>query len=246
MKKEFIFGFHAVEAILQNAPERVLQLYRQQGRQDKRLEAIIVLAKSQHIPVQSIVKMTLDKWSAGAKHQGLMVQAKTFSTLVEKDLLSLLENLTKPPFLLLLDEVQDPHNLGACLRSANAAGVDAVIVVQDRAAPITAAVRKIAAGAAEVTPVITVVNLAETLRKLKKRGIWIYGLEGSAEKSLYATHLQGPLGLVLGAEGKGLRRLTRELCDDLLAIPMQGSVESLNVSVATGICLFEALRQRTI
>lgn len=246
MKKEFIFGFHAVKAILQNVPERVLQLYKQQGRQDKRLEDIIVLAASQHIPIQSIAKVTLDKWTAGAKHQGLLVQTNVFSTLTEKDLLSLLDKLTRPPFLLLLDEVQDPHNLGACLRSANAAGVDAVIITQDRAAPITAAVRKIAAGAAEVTPVITVVNLAETLRKLKKRGIWIYGLDGSAEKSLYDTHLRGSLGLVLGAEGKGLRRLTRELCDGLLAIPMQGSVESLNVSVATGICLFEALRQRHI
>ena len=247
VKKEFIFGFHAVTAILEKSPERVLQLYCQAGRQDKRLQAIIALAENQQIPLQTVAKIKLDKWTEGAQHQGILVEAKCLAPKSEKDLLSLLADLAeleKPPFLLLLDEVQDPHNLGACLRSANAAGVDAVIMTQDRSVGITPIVQKISAGAAEATPVFTVTNLATTLRTLKKAGIWIYGLDGCAEKLVYDTDLKGPLGLVLGAEGKGLRRLTRELCDGLLAIPMQGSVESLNVSVAAGICLFEALRQR--
>jgi 23S rRNA (guanosine2251-2'-O)-methyltransferase len=246
-KKEFIFGFHAVAAILEKSPERILQIYSQEGRQDKRLQAIIELAKNQAIPLQTVAKIKLDKWTEDAQHQGIVAEAKCLTHKSEKNLFSLLADLAdreKPPFLLLLDEVQDPHNLGACLRSANAAGVDAVVLTQDRSVGITPIVRKISAGAAEVTPVFTVTNLATTLRELKKAGIWIYGLDGSAEKPLYELDLKGPLGLVLGAEGKGLRRLTRELCDGLLAIPMQGSVESLNVSVATGICLFEALRQR--
>jgi 23S rRNA (guanosine2251-2'-O)-methyltransferase len=244
MKKEYIFGFHAVEAILQKTPQNVLQLYCQQGRQDRRLQTITELAETQHIPVHVIAKSKLDQWTEGAPHQGVLVEAKCFAPQTETDLWGVIDTLEKPAFLLLLDEIQDPHNLGACLRSANAAGVDAVVITQDRSATVTASVRKVAAGAAEVTPVITVTNLATTLRQLKQRGIWIYGLDGSSEKSLYDTDLKGPIGLVLGAEGKGLRRLTRELCDGLLAIPMQGSVESLNVSVAAGICLFEALRQR--
>ncbi len=247
LKKEFIFGFHAVAAMLEKSPERILQLYSQQGRQDKRLQTLIELAKNQDIPLQTVVKSKLDKWTEGAQHQGILAEAKSLALKPEKDLFSLLADLAdqeKPPFLLLLDEVQDPHNLGACLRSANAAGVDAVIMTQDRSATITPIVRKVAAGAVEDTSIFTVTNLATTLKKLKNTGIWIYGLDGRAEKLLYDIDLKGPLGLVLGTEGKGLRRLTRELCDGLLAIPMQGSIESLNVSVATGICLFEALRQR--
>lgn len=180
-------------------------------------------------------------------HQGVLAEIKT-KQLNEHDLWSLLaqrlQEPTRPPFLLVLDEVQDPHNLGACLRSANAAGVDAVIIPQDRSASMTATVRKIAAGAAETTPVFSVTNLASTLEKLKKSGIWCYGLDQSATQLIYATQLTGALALVLGAEDKGLRRLTRERCDGLIAIPMVGTVSSLNVSVAAGICLFEALRQR--
>jgi 23S rRNA (guanosine2251-2'-O)-methyltransferase len=243
-KKEIIFGFHAIKAILQNAPERVLQCYRQEGRDDKRLQSIIQLAEYQHIPVQTSSKIKLDKWANGERHQGLLVEVSCVSDKTEKDLLSLLRNLTKPPFLLLLDEVQDPHNLGACLRSANAAGVDAVILSQDRSASVTPIVRKIAAGGAETTPIITVGNLASAVRELKKAGIWIYGLDSTAGQSIYRADLKGAIGLVLGAEGKGLRRLTKTLCDGLLAIPLKGTVESLNVSVAAGICLFEVLRQR--
>ncbi len=189
-------------------------------------------------------KIKLDQWTNGARHQGLLIEARSLVNKGEKELLRLIPHLPTPSFLLLLDEVQDPHNLGACLRSANAAGVDAVIITQDRSVGVTPVVSKIAAGAAEITPVITVTNLANTLRQLKKAGIWIYGLDSTAKQSLYATEFKGAVGLVMGSEGRGLRRLTKELCDGLLAIPMQGSVESLNVSVAAGICLFEILRQR--
>jgi 23S rRNA (guanosine2251-2'-O)-methyltransferase len=244
-KKEFIFGFHAIEAILHEAPERILQLYCQAGRQDKRLQFISELAKTQHIPLQIVAKTKLELWSHGAQHQGLLAAVSTIPHKTEKDLLHILGDLSKPAFFLLLDEVQDPHNLGACLRSANAAGVDAVIITQDRSVRVTPIVRKIAAGAAEVTPVITVINLANTLRQLQQQGLWIYGLDATAKQSLYAMDLTVPIGLVLGAEGKGLRRLTRERCDHLLALPMQGTVASLNVSVAAGICLFEVVRQRS-
>lgn len=244
LKKEFIFGFHAVEAILKKNPETVLQLYRQQGREDKRLESIVSLAEKQHIAVQTVSKITLDNWTTQERHQGILVEIKPLPVKQEKDLFTFVDNLQKPPFLLLLDEIQDPHNLGACLRSANASGVDAVVITQNRSVSLTPTVRKVAVGAAETTPVFTVTNLANTLRKLKTAGLWIYGLDGTAKQSLYNIDLKVPLGLLLGSEGNGLRRLSKELCDDLLAIPMQGTVESLNVSVAAGVCLFEVLRQR--
>ncbi|MDQ8039581.1 MAG: 23S rRNA (guanosine(2251)-2'-O)-methyltransferase RlmB [Rickettsiella sp.] len=243
-KKEFIFGFHAVTTILNKAPERVLQLFRQEGRNDQRIQSIIQLAKNQHIPQQILSKLQLDKKAEGGRHQGILIEVNSLPVKDDNYLFSLIENLTKPAFLLVLDEIQDPHNLGACLRSANAADVDAVIITQHRSVGLTSTVRKIASGAAETTPLITVTNLASTLKKLKKVGIWIYGLEEMTTQSIYNTDLTGPLGLVLGAEGKGLRHLTRELCDGLITIPMHGTVESLNVSVAAGVCLFEAFRQR--
>lgn len=253
-KKEFVFGFHAVEALLKKHPERILQLYRQKGREDKRIRDIVELAEYHQIPILSIAKINCDQWSDYAPHQGLLAEVKVSAQLGEQDLLNLLAKkklaetgsieTNKPAFLLILDEVQDPHNLGACLRSANAAGVDAVVVTQDRSVGMTPIVRKIAAGAAEITPLITVTNLANTLRQLKKAGVWLYGLDPAAAECIYTTRLTGSLGLVLGAEAKGLRRLTKELCDGLMAIPMAGSVSSLNVSVAAGVCLFEALRQR--
>ncbi|MES2141947.1 MAG: 23S rRNA (guanosine(2251)-2'-O)-methyltransferase RlmB [Pseudomonadota bacterium] len=243
-KKEFIFGFHAVASILEKAPERVLQLFMLEGRDDKRLQSVMQLANNQHIPYQVLSRIQLDKKAENGKHQGVIIEVRSLPIKDEKYLLSLIKKLAKPAFLLLLDEVQDPHNLGACLRSADAAGVDAVIITQNRSVGMTPVVRKIASGAAETTPLITVTNLANTLRKLKEEGIWIYGLDGRATQTIYDTDLKGPIGLVLGAEGEGLRRLTRDLCDGLLAIPMQGSVTSLNVSVAAGVCLFEAFRQR--
>jgi 23S rRNA (guanosine2251-2'-O)-methyltransferase len=162
----------------------------------------------------------------------------------ENELPEFLDALPHPAFLLILDGIQDPHNLGACLRTADAAGVDAVILPRDRSAPLNATVRKVACGAAEFVPVVRVTNLARIMRAIRDRGIWVYGAAGEAESTLYQTDLSGPLALVLGGEGKGLRRLTREHCDGLVSIPLDGSVSSLNVSVATGVCLFEARRQR--
>ncbi len=248
LKKEFIFGFHAITALLKSQPKTICQLYRQEGRDDKRMQVLLQLAEAQAIPIQTISKLQCDAWSKAGVHQGVLAEIKMAKSLNEPDLFSLLaqrmQDESKPPFLLVLDEVQDPHNLGACLRSANAAGVDAVIIPQDRSASMTATVRKIAAGAAETTPIFSVINLVRTLEKLKKAGIWCYGLDQSAAQLIYDTALTGALALVLGAEAKGLRRLTRECCDGLVAIPMVGTVSSLNVSVAAGICLFEALRQR--
>lgn len=248
LKKEFIFGFHAITALLKSQPKKVCRLYRQEGRDDKRMQEILQLADAQAIPIQGLSKQQCDAWSNAGVHQGVLAEIKATKPLNEHDLLSLvtqrLQDKNRPPFLLVLDEVQDPHNLGACLRSANAAGVDAVIIPQDRSASMTATVRKIAAGAAETTPLFSVTNLANTIEKLKKAGVWCYGLDQSAPQLIYDTGLTGALALILGAEGKGLRRLTRERCDGLMAIPMVGTVSSLNVSVAAGICLFEALRQR--
>ncbi|TLY47296.1 MAG: 23S rRNA (guanosine(2251)-2'-O)-methyltransferase RlmB [Gammaproteobacteria bacterium] len=248
VKKEFIFGFHAITALLKSQPEKICLLYRQEGRDDKRMQEILLLAEAHAIPIQDLSKQQCDSFSKGSVHQGVLAEISAFKQLNERDLLNLLgqrlQDKTRPPFLLVLDEVQDPHNLGACLRSANAAGVDAVIIPQDRSASMTATVRKIAAGAAETTSLFSVTNLASTLEKLKKAGVWCYGLDQSAMQLIYDTALTGALALVLGAEGKGLRRLTRERCDGLIAIPMVGTVSSLNVSVAAGICLFEALRQR--
>jgi 23S rRNA (guanosine2251-2'-O)-methyltransferase len=248
IKKELIFGFHAITALLNSHPERICQLYRQENRDGQRIQEILQLAHFHQIPVQTLSKVKCDEWSSGAVHQGVLAEVKISKQLSERDLFTLLEQRlqdeTRPPFLLVLDEVQDPHNLGACLRSANAAGVEGVIIPNDRSVSMTASVRKIAAGAAEMTPLFVVTNLATTLVKLKKAGVWCYGLDQSATELIYDTALTGSLALVLGAEGKGLRRLTKQHCDGLIAIPMAGSVSSLNVSVAAGICLFEAVRQR--
>jgi 23S rRNA (guanosine2251-2'-O)-methyltransferase len=243
--EELIFGLHAVGALLKQSPERIKQLYILHGREDRRLQEITQEAKKQNIKIQVLSRAELDNLVSESPHQGIIARCVKALSYTEHELDTLLDALSEPPFLLILDEVQDPHNLGACLRSANAAGVHVVIAPSDHSVGLTPAVRKVASGAAEFTPFIQVTNLARTLRKLKERGIWLYGTAmEDATSSLYETNLCGAVGLVLGAEGKGLRRLTRELCDYLVTIPMYGSVSSLNVSVATGICLFEALRQR--
>ncbi len=245
-KKEIIFGFHAVKAILEESPHRVVQLCVQEGRDNKRIRSILHLAAHQHIAVQVLSRSQFDQWTNGEQHQGVLIEARSLARKIENDLLSVIANLTRPALLLVVDQIQDPHNLGACLRSANATNVDAVILTRDRSVNVTPVVRKVAAGATETTPIITVTNLANTLRQLKKLGIWIYGLDSSAHQSLYTADLTAAIALVLGGEGQGLRRLTKALCDNLLVIPMQGTVESLNVSVATGVCLFEVLRQRAV
>lgn len=242
--KELIFGIHAVTALLQKAPDHITHLYLQQERHDQRLQQIIDLANRYHVNQKLLSRVELDKLLPNANHQGVVACCISSVNYTEADIPQLLTDLTEPPFLLILDGVQDPHNLGACLRSANAAGVHMVIAPRDRAVGLTPAVRKVACGAAEVTPFIQVTNLARTLEFLKEQGIWLFGAAGDGKNSLYEAKLTGPLGLLLGAEEKGLRRLTREICDDLLFIPMFGSVSSLNVSVATGIFLFEAVRQR--
>jgi 23S rRNA (guanosine2251-2'-O)-methyltransferase len=241
---EFVFGIHTIAALLKKNTNHISVLYLQQERQDQRLQQIIDLAKLNHVNTKVLPRGELDKLLPNVNHQGVIARCQTEIHFVEDDIATILADLKDPPFLLILDGVQDPHNLGACLRSANAAGVHMVIAPKDRSVGMTPAVRKVACGAAEVTPFVQVTNLARTLEFLKEQGIWLYGAAGESSNSLYQAKLTGPIGLVLGAEEKGLRRLTREICDDLLFIPMFGSVSSLNVSVATGVFLFEAVRQR--
>jgi len=208
------------------------------------MERVRAAAQAGGITVHCVPRAELDALVGGARHQGVVARGTAPPQRSEVDLDAVLAGQTKAAFLLVLDGVQDPHNLGACLRSADAAGVQAVIAPKDRSVSLTPTVRKVASGAAEAVPFIQVTNLARTLRELKQAGIWLVGTAGEAGTSLFEADLAGPLALVMGAEGKGLRRLTRETCDTLVHIPMAGSVASLNVSVATGICLFEAVRQR--
>jgi 23S rRNA (guanosine2251-2'-O)-methyltransferase len=244
-KTERVFGMHAVASLLERDPVRVSVLLALESRTDKRMARVLQLAEKANVPVRRVCRRELDELAAGLSHQGVVAETGTAPGLGEKELPGFLDALPGPAFLLILDGIQDPHNFGACLRSANAAGVDAVIVPRDRSAPLNATVRKVACGAAESLPVVRVTNLARTLRAIRDAGIWVYGAAGEAEAALYDSDLTGPLALVLGGEGRGLRRLTREHCDGLLSIPMAGSVGSLNVSVAAGIFLFEARRQRS-
>jgi 23S rRNA (guanosine2251-2'-O)-methyltransferase len=242
--EELISGIHAVEMLLRTAPDRIKRLSIQQGRHDNRILKLLEIAHEKAIKVEEASTSTLNALLPNVKHQGIIAHCCQAALYKESDIESLLTNLQSPPFLLILDGIQDPHNLGACLRTANAAGVDFVIASTDRSVGLTPVVHKVASGAAEVTPFIQVTNLARTLRLLKSLGIWLYGATGEASASLYETELQGAIAWVMGAEGTGLRRLTRDLCDYLVSIPMQGVVESLNVSVATGVCLYETVRQQ--
>ncbi len=244
MKNEHIAGLHAVEAVLRQDPLRVLRLYVRRGRGDRRLQALLTLAERHGVPVEFVEARRLDGLAGGLRHQGVVALCKASAALGTADLYRLLDGLEEAPFLLVLDGVTDPHNLGACLRSAEAACVHAVIAPRHGAPGITPVVRKVASGAAERVPYVQVGNLAQTLDALRERGIWLVGTSDRAPKDLYAQDLTGPLALVMGAEGSGLRRLTAERCDFLVRIPMCGQVASLNVSVATGVCLFEAVRQR--
>ncbi|SPY32721.1 23S rRNA (guanosine(2251)-2'-O)-methyltransferase RlmB [Pasteurella canis] len=241
---ENIYGIHAVSAFLRHAPERLIEVYVLKGRDDKRLQPLLNELHSLGISVQFLNRQTLDKKADGEVHQGIIARVQPAKELNEADLDKILENKTNP-LLLVLDGITDPHNLGACLRTADAAGVTAVIVPKDKSAQLTSIARKVACGAAEVMPLIRVTNLARTLRDLQhQHHIWVVGTAGEATETLYQTKLTGGLALVMGAEGDGMRRLTREHCDQLISIPMAGSVSSLNVSVATGVCLFEIVRQR--
>jgi 23S rRNA (guanosine2251-2'-O)-methyltransferase len=240
------YGIHAVRALLVRHPQRLRQVWIADGRESSpRLDELRDLARQAGIEVGVADPAQLDRLCGGERHQGAVAEVVPRAGDPETQLEEALESVgTAPPLLLVLDGVTDPHNLGACMRSADAAGVAAVIVPRDRAAGLTPVVRKVAAGAAESVPLVAVVNLARTLRELKDRGLWLVGTADDAPRTLYDVDLSGPTALVMGSEGEGLRRLTREACDELVSIPMAGAVESLNVSVAAGVTLFEALRQR--
>ncbi|KOE63874.1 23S rRNA (guanosine(2251)-2'-O)-methyltransferase RlmB [Aggregatibacter actinomycetemcomitans] len=241
---ETIYGIHAVKAFVTHYPERLIEVWVLKGRDDQRLQPLINEIQRLGISVQFLNCQTLDKKAEGEVHQGIIARVHSLPELNEHDLDRLLEQ-QKAPLLLVLDGVTDPHNLGACLRTADAAGVNAVIVPKDKSAQLNSTARKVACGAAENVPLIRVTNLARTLRELQKRhNVWVVGTAGETTETLYQTKLTGALALVMGAEGEGMRRLTREHCDQLISIPMMGSVSSLNVSVATGVCLFEIVRQR--
>ncbi len=240
---EKVYGVHAVEALLRHHPKRVKQLWLAESRHDPRVQALVELAGQNRVPVGQKNRRELDEWAEGV-HQGVVAEVSPSQVWGEAMLEELLDRREGPPLLLVLDGVTDPHNLGACLRTADAAGALAVIVPKDKSATLNATVRKVACGAAEVIPLVAVTNLARTLEKLQQRGLWLVGTAGEAEQELYQQDLTGPTVLIMGAEGKGMRRLTRDHCDYLVKLPMSGSVSSLNVSVATGVCLFEAVRQR--
>jgi len=241
---EIIYGIHAVKALLDNDPQRFLEVFILKGRDDRRLQPLIAELEATGIVIQVANRQWLDEKGEGAVHQGIIARVREGRQYQENDLPALLESVDTP-FLLVLDGVTDPHNLGACLRSADAAGVHAVIVPRDRSAQLNATAKKVACGAAENVPLIRVTNLARTLRLLQEMNVWIVGTAGEADHTLFQSKMTGPMALVMGAEGEGMRRLTREHCDELISIPMAGTVSSLNVSVATGICLFEAVRQRS-
>jgi 23S rRNA (guanosine2251-2'-O)-methyltransferase len=238
-----LFGFHAVIARLRAQPQSVRDLYVGNARHDRRVRELIERAETAGVAVHAVDDARLAALAGNDKHQGVV--ALVAGGMPHRTLDDVLENLAEPPLLLVLDGVTDPHNLGACLRSADAFGAHAVIVPKDRAVGVNATVAKAASGAADTVPVITVTNLARSLRDLKARGIWLLGADAGGAESLFDTDLSGPIAWVLGGEGSGLRRLTRESCDRIIGIPVQGSVESLNVSVAAGVCLFETRRQRS-
>ncbi len=241
MKNDFVYGIHSVAALLERSPERIDSLQVLEGRSDQRMQQLLQAAEEAQLRIVRVSRDALDKYEV--KHQGVIaLLAKNFEYR-EADLKQLVARADNP-LLLILDGVTDPHNLGACLRSADAAGVDVVIAPKDNAASLTPVVRKVACGAAEAVPFVQVTNLARTLRDLQEWGVWIVGTAGEADTVIYDQDLKGPIAIAMGAEGSGLRRLTRERCDFLVKLPMAGSVSSLNVSVATGICLFEVVRQR--
>jgi 23S rRNA (guanosine2251-2'-O)-methyltransferase len=239
----YLIGFHAVAARLRQRAESIQAIYMTAARQDRRAREIVELAQSLGIDVHSVDDTRLAQLAAGEIHQGVVAQVR--GELLRQSIEEILDALTTAPLLLLLDGVTDPHNLGACLRSADAFGVDAVIIPKDRAVGVNPTVAKVASGAVETVPVIAVTNLARTMRDLKQRGVWLVAAEAEGTESLFEADLSGPIAWVLGGEGGGLRRLTRELCDRSVSIPLMGSVASLNVSVAAGICLYATRQWRS-
>ena len=245
-RTELVFGMHAVAALLERDAPGVLELWCQDTRRDPLTRRLTELARSMGTAVHRVRRDTLDRMVDGAVHQGVVARYRAVAKAVRLDLPALAAAITDRSLLLVLDGVQDPHNLGACMRTADAAGVQALLVPKHGAAPLTPSARKVACGAAERTPLVVVTNLARALRLLQDSGVRLLGADPGAAETVYDADLAGPLGLVFGGEGRGLRRLTREHCDQLISIPMSGAGLSLNVSVAVGVCLFEAARRRAI
>lgn len=241
---DWIFGIHAVQSVLKTSPQRVQELRMTRARQDARLQKLVNLAEQHGITVQWSSAQQLEDLVEG-RHQGVVALCKQGQTYDEAYLDKLVDEQGQSVFFLMLDGVTDPHNLGACLRSAEGAGVQAVIVPKDNSVGITPVVSKVASGAAETIPLIVVTNLSRTLKNLQQRGVWSVGTTGDAQQTIYQVDLKGPIVMVMGSEGAGMRQLVRKQCDFLAKLPMAGEVSSLNVSVATGICLFEAVRQRS-
>ena len=244
MKLTKVFGIHAVQSALDYSPQKINKAWVAQNRQDARLKQLIGKLQDLGVKIEQTDRQALDKLSAGKNHQSIVIEVELPQEKSEAELKHALSQLTEPAFFLVMDHIQDPHNLGACLRTANAAGVHGVVITKDQAAGITPTVCKVACGAAEMVPVYQVTNLVRTLNWFKEHGLWIIGAAGEASQTVYQTDLAMPIALVVGAEEKGMRRLTREQCDLLVKIPMQGQVDSLNVSVAAAVLMFEVVRQK--
>lgn len=241
---DLVYGIHAVYAALEHHSDQIKEVWIQKGIHNSQIRRLIKMTEAKTVALRFADQEKMDRKVNGV-HQGILAIVQATKVLSEQNLYALLDQTSSPFFLLLLDGITDPHNLGACLRSADAAGIHAVIAPKDKSAPLNATAKKVACGAAEHIPFIAVTNLVRTMEKLKEYGIWLVGTTDSAEQTIYQTELTGNLAFVMGAEGKGLRRLTKEHCDTLISIPMHGNMSSLNVSVATGVCLFEAVRQRS-
>jgi 23S rRNA (guanosine2251-2'-O)-methyltransferase len=244
MKLTKIVGLHAAQSALMYSPQKISRAWVDSERHDKRLETLLETLTTLDVSIEKVERKKLDKLADGMNHQGVVLEVALPEELSENDLKVAVEHLSENALFLVLDNVQDPHNLGACLRTADATGVHGIIITKDNAVGITPTVCKVASGAAETVPVYVVTNLARTLRWLKTEGVWVIGTAGEAESILFKSDFTVPMALVIGAEEKGMRRLTREQCDFLVKLPMLGTVESLNLSVATGVLLYEVLRQR--
>lgn len=245
MAEEILTGIHAVMAVLDQNPGRVRQVYVNENRRNNRLDPILESVSANKVLLKEVSRDRLDKLADNQIHQGIIARCEALPARAEAELIWDVKALKHPAMLLVLDGVQDPHNLGACIRTLNGAGGDGIIIPKDRSAPVTPVVHKTASGAMEKTPIYTVTNLSRTLQQLKDEcGLWVFGTSDKADKTVYDVNFTVPFALVLGAEGKGMRRLVTEHCDELVSIPMNGTVSSLNVSVASGVCCYEALRQR--
>jgi len=243
-KSIYIYGFHSIESLLKTNPESILKVIIETKRKDKRVNDLIQELRSQKIAFSNTNKNDLDRIAKGESHQGVISEVILPSLSNEESLYKSISNNISKPIILILDSIQDPRNLGACLRSANAAGVDYVVINKDGSAPINAIVHKTSAGAINSLKIFHVTNLSRTIQEIQKRGIWVIGLDSNSESTIYNVNLTDATAIVMGSEGKGIRRLIKERCDQIVAIPMSGNIESLNVSVATGISLFETKRQR--